>query len=66
KEGETKPESQGEDLKDKGESKSQDDLKEKTDKDTKSDEKEDLKEPSKEENEDNKVSVVAISSNRFF
>lgn len=54
KEKEVKPESQGEDLKDKGESKSQDDLKEKTDKDTKSDEKEDLKEPSKEENEDNK------------
>ena len=61
---EVNPESQGEDLKDKGESKSQDDLKEKTDKDTKSDEKEDLKEPSKEENEENKLDNNKENSER--
>ena len=61
---EVNPESQGEDLKDKGESKSQDYLKEKTDKDTKSDEKEDLKEPSKEENEENKLDNNKENSER--
>jgi len=61
---EIKPESQGDELKDKGDSKSQDNSKEKTDKDTKSDEKEDSKEPSKEENEENKSDKNKENSER--
>ncbi len=64
KEKETKPESQGDEIKDKGELKSQDNLKEKTERDTKSDEKEDLKETPEEEIEGDTLDKSKENSER--